>query len=420
MLAKIKDNLYSLSQKYGRKMGLDLPYFIKNSYWVILRQSVEITAGLALSVAFARLASQEVFGQYQFILSIFATFSILSIPGFNTSIIKAAANGYDGEYPDIVKKSFFWSLLGIPVLMMIGAYYYVFQNHLLGIALMISAVFFPFFYAPNTWYNYLQGKNRFDVLARYGISQSLINTAATVAVLFFSRNNLVAITFTYLISYTFFNVFYYFKSLKYMENEKRDNESISYGFFLTKLSIIGVISNNIDKLLIGIFLPASQLAVYSIGILFTRQIQSFSKGLLWIVSVKAIKQKILSRKYYLLIFIGGIAAAGLFMILFKYLIPLLFSDKYSASIILSEITIVFFPFFLLTTIYGNEITFNSEKKVLLKNSFISPLILIVLNILVLPIFGIKGLAFLSGFQYIIFLSVVYLLRRSGRRASAGK
>ncbi len=385
-------------------------YFFKNGSWVFLRQVVETASGLALSVVFARLSTQEVYGQYQLILSIFATISILSIPGFNTSIIKSSARGYDGEYKEAVKKSFLWSLIGVPVLLAVGAFYY-FQNPTLGVALMIVSIFFPFFYAPNTWDTFLRGKGEFKTLAIYGSVQALINAIVTILVLILDRNNLLAIIVTYLISYTFFNILYYRKSLKFVKNDKQGGEAISFGYFLTKLSIIGTIANNIDRLLIGIFLSPAALAVYSVGMLFTKQIQGISKNLLWIISVKDLEKKILTRQSYIKVFLVSSLIAIVCFLSFQYIIPLLFSQKYVEAVFLSKISIIFYPFFVITLLYGNEVTFNNEKRVLFLNSFISPIVFILLDILVLPLWGIKGMAFISGLQYALFLIIVPLLRR---------
>ena len=85
------------------------------------------------------MVTREVFGEYQFVLSVLAIISILSIPGLNISLIRSVARGYEGDYKKVVKVSFKWSLLGVPVLLMVGSYYYLHQRQLLGIALMISS-----------------------------------------------------------------------------------------------------------------------------------------------------------------------------------------------------------------------------------------------------------------------------------------
>jgi len=159
MIHRTKNKIHHLSKHYGQKLGLDLPYFVKNGFWVVVRQFVEVVAGISISIVFARLASQEVYGQYQFILSIFATISVLSIPGLNTSIIKSTAEEKDGEYKNIVKISFFWSFLGIPILFAIGMYYYLTGGATLGIALIIASIFFPFFYAPTPGIIFCRARN---------------------------------------------------------------------------------------------------------------------------------------------------------------------------------------------------------------------------------------------------------------------
>jgi len=66
MIQKIKDKIFEISQKWGKKLGLDLPYFIKNGFWMMIRQVVDLLASLVPSIAFARLLDKNVFGEYQF------------------------------------------------------------------------------------------------------------------------------------------------------------------------------------------------------------------------------------------------------------------------------------------------------------------------------------------------------------------
>ena len=69
--------------EYGKRYQIDLAYAIKNEFWVYLRLGISLIIGLAVTVAFTRLAPKEVFGQYNFILAILAIASLLSIPGLN-------------------------------------------------------------------------------------------------------------------------------------------------------------------------------------------------------------------------------------------------------------------------------------------------------------------------------------------------
>lgn len=411
MFEKKRKALSVLVKKTGDRIGIDLLYFLRNGFWVTLRQGVGSVMGLLLMIVFARLATQEVFGQYQFILSILAVVSIFSIPGLNTSIIRSAAKGYDGDYPEAVRTSFFWSLLGIPALLVIGGYYFVYQNYLVGISLMVASVFFPFLYASNTWDYFLQGKGRFDIAAKFSSIQSIINMVGTVGILFFYRNNLVLIIISYLLFSTFFNVYYYLKSIRFIENEKRDKDMVRYGWFLTKINVLGMISGNMDKLLIGIFLGPAQLAVYSVGIIFAKQIQNISKNFLWILVPKQIQQNVVSNWNYIKIFSLSAIVTVVFLFSFRFIIPFFFTSTYVDSVSLSALSMVFYPVFVVSVLYRNQLTFNKKEGVLLRESLISPFIMAFFTIIFLPLFGIEGLAFLFGFQYVIGLSVLFVLNK---------
>ena len=238
-MVKVKIN--NCIEQISKKISINLEYYLKNSFWIGLRQFTEITMSLGLSMVFVRLTTKEVFGQYQFILSILSILSIVSIPGLNTSVIQSTARSYEGNYKKAVKTKFLWSLLGIPMLLIMGGYYYIYQNRILGIALMITSVFFPFLYAPGIWDSFFQGKERFDLSTQYASIQSAINAIVMIATLFLFKNNLLAIILVYLISLAIFNILWFRKSLKYIKNSnpfiedlvgREEIKNVNYEIFL--------------------------------------------------------------------------------------------------------------------------------------------------------------------------------------------
>lgn len=358
--------IYLLSKRYSRKAGLDLPYFIKNGFWVMIRQIIVTACGIIFFIVFTRLATLEVFGQYQLILSILSIISILSVPGLNTSIIRSVARGYDGDYKKVVEVSFFWSLLGIPILFLMGGYFYLYQNHPMGIALMVSSIFFPFLYAPNTWDSFLQGKGRFDISTKYSSIQVVLNSIATIAVILLSKGNLIFIMLMYLFSYTFFNGYYFLKSFEYIKNKKRSSDVVSYGWFLTKMNFLGIVANNIDSVLVGILLGPIDLAIYSIVSLVAIKLKDLTKsiGIMFIpkIAITEIKLSDLFRTHKIKILIM-ILIVFIFSSLYYFFIPnineLFFSDKYSSYSYLSRffsITVFLSAFLSLFSYY------NSAKK----------------------------------------------------------
>ena len=370
MFHALENKIYIISKKYGQKLGLDLPYFVKNGFWVFLRQGIGAVCGLALSIAFARLAAQEVFGQYQFILSVLSIVSIFSVPGLNTSLTRSVARGFDGDYKKVVRISFLWSLLGIPALFLLGGYYYLYQNHSLGIALMFSSVFFPFFYAPNTWDAFLQGKSKFDISTKYSLIQAIINSLATISIIFFFRNNLFIIMITYFVSYTFFNGYYYLISLKYVENKKKSVDTINYGWFLTKINFLGIVAANIDSILVGILLGPVNLAIYSIVSLVAIKVKDLTKsvGVLFIPKIAKAETSLSNLlKPHKLKILTVFLFAAVFSFLYYFFIfdvnRILFSDKYASYSYLSKI-------FSVTVFLSTFLSFLSYYSSAKKNKFV--------------------------------------------------
>ena len=277
MVRKMFELGKSKVNEYTNKYQVDLPYLIRSEFWVYLRSGISLITGVAVSVIFARLAPREIYGQYNYLLAILAIVSILSIPGLKNAVLFSTAKGNEGNYKVAVKTSFLWSLLGVPALLAVGAYYYYYSIEIVGVCLMISSIFFPFIYAPNIWDSFLAGKKRFDLTARYGSIQIIINAAAIIGILLLDADNLVLIFITYLIMSFSVAISLYWKSLRYIENRKKDEECQKYGYFLTTTNVVGTFAKHIDKILIGTLLGASELAVYAIALVAPTSIMNLLK-----------------------------------------------------------------------------------------------------------------------------------------------
>lgn len=410
MFEALQSTIYQVTKKCGQKFGFDLFYFVKNGLWVIARQGIVVACGLVLSIAFARLVSQEIFGQYQLILSVLAIVSIVSLPGLNASVLQSAARGFDGDYKEAVRTSFFFSLLGIPILLIIGAYYYFYHEAPLGIAFMAAAIFFPFFYAPNTWDSFLQGKSKFRIAFGYASTQAILNTLFTIGIILLSRGSLLFIIFGYLISYTFFNVLFYFKSLRYVENDKA-GDTIHYGWFLTKINVLSLMADNLDKVIVGIFLGPEKLAVYFLGITLTRVIFGLSKTVTSVLLPKIAMRNTAIFRYYVGAFIFIIPLTALIYFLLPTIVPALFSEKYASAIELSQIAILFLPFVFINLFYlSHFLYYVKNKKIIAWHTMMVAFCKILLMVPLLVYFGTNGLAFMFGFQTVLSLLVLYILK----------
>ena len=368
--------------------------------------------------------TEEVYGQYRLIITLVEIFSFISIPGLNTAIIRSVARGYDGDYKKVVKVSFYWSLLALPVFMALGGFYYSYESHVIGLLLMIAGVFFPFQYAPNTWDAFLQGQEKFALRARWHSTQAIINTVFLIAIMFFYKNNVFTLILGYFVSYTFFNILWYYKSNKFIRNKQRDLEIFSYGWFLTKLNIIVLIASHIDKLLIGIFIGPEELAIYSFVSLIAIKIKDlFRIPALQLTFPKLSKTNLLFSQLikkhrlgiiYMFVF-SLIIAIG-----FYFTIPLinniLFTIKYSQYSNLSKL-FSFQIFILLPLILmGTYSLTKKNKTVIILTKPIYSIINILINVILIYKFKLLGAVLADNISmYIWFFLFFFGIRWSEKK-----
>ncbi len=405
----MKDAFIRFLERISKKYNIDFKYYLVNSSWILLGQFFEIGIGIGLSVIYAQFLSKEVYGKYNLILSIVTLLSILSIPGFNNSVTRSTARGYDGVLKKAVRKSFLWSLVGIPLLILIGAYYYHFDDKTIGSGLLIAAFIFPFYYAPNTWKAFLQGKSKFNIRSIFTIIILLLNTGSIVLAIFLGKGRLLPLFFANIISNTILNVIFYFISLKYIKNQADDIIWKKSGYQLTIVPFVSNIYNYLDKLLIGIMLGNKQLAVYSIATAIAGKLVSQQRQLLNVIKPRLYKRGKDKRSIQQApkLFLLTAVFSGSIILILPPVMNFLYGDKYAASIMYAQLYMVCFPVASLNVLFSTILISINKENEIVKTRIIMVIINVVLYIILIPILEIPGAIIASIAYYLFNASIMY-------------
>lgn len=420
---KFKAKIFIFSQTWGKKLGLDLSYFVSSGFWMTMRQGIEIASGVILLVIFARFTTKEVFGQYQLIISIFNIISILSLPGINTAVLRSSVRGFDGDFKSGVKSSFFWSLLGVPCLLATGVYYYHFSNHAVGLSLMISSIFFPLFFAPNTWPFLLQGKKLYKELFIFNSVRAALNTAVTSLIVLTSEGSLIPIITTYFLSYSFFSLLYYKLSLKYVDNDKKDPEMLSYGKFITKVSAFNLLAENADRIIISFMLSVSDVAIFSIVSLAAIKMRSFINPVLSIVFPKMVSERFRfgdiwdkKKKVIGILALIAIIPGIVFYLLIEKINLLFFGQGYEDFYVYSKIFVIFV---ILTLPLSLASSYVMAKKMTRAIFYCRPLyffVKIFISIIFIRYWGLLGAVWAYNISTaVLFIIYLVLIKIEGQR-----
>lgn len=389
-MKKAKKKIYNISKKFGDKIGLDVPYFVENGFWVLLNQGFTIVFAFLLSIIFARYLEKETYGQYHLVISILSIVSIVSLTGLNIAISRAIAQGYFFNYRKDIRTSFKWSLLGMPVLAGVALWFLIYDNQVVAYSLFFSILFFPFIYSFNKWKSCLKGLAKFETLAKYNIIQTAVTTGSLIVAAVFFREHLLIITGIYLVLYAGFNTFWHLRNLKSLnrvsEEKKYDTGTLPYGKFLTKLNVLTLIVNHFDKILIG-FLDIQLLAVYIIAIKLIDMVKSLVKSFYSISFPKFAKSSISIKtsKILMIMFIGLLASVLLYYIA-EPVINFLYTVRYSDSVGFFKKLIFILPFTFVNPLFNQKIRAQKKKRKILMVGIHVPLISIILSGLVFIIF----------------------------------
>ncbi|MFC1962387.1 oligosaccharide flippase family protein [Chloroflexota bacterium] len=407
------DKFNQLIDKLGGYFQLDIRYYIKNSFFLILAQGVSIGLSILLSIAFARLLTQDLYGQWSYILSIIGLLAIFSLPGMSTAINQAVARGHDRVLIEGTKVRFKWSILGSIAIFGVGIYYLLSGSVLLGKSLMICSLLFPFYVNLTGYSAFLSGKKQFDKVAAYNIIAEVISIPVTILIIYLSRN-LLLILIAYLVTVSLVRAYYFWLTSRIANNASHDERAIPFGKQVTVTGIPGLISMYGDKILIGILLTFPELAVYSIALASSNVVRYLVNP---IASLTFPKLSVMDEKEaytavkrrYIYVVLAMIVISGIAVLLFPFLIPFFYTQIYVDAVLYSQILLVGLIFGIPNTILTKAL-FPSQRKA--KEIFKFEIVRIVIRTLLLVSltlrFGLLGVPLAIAIT--TFLTMIYSWR----------
>lgn len=315
-----------------RLLKLDVAYLIKGGWWTSLSFGISALASLVTMVAFGNWLPREAFGTYNYLLSLGASLSFLTLSGIGPAVMRAVARGYENVVPYALRLQLKYNLAASFLVFAIALYYGLKGNALFASSLLLLILAYPVAEAFHLYKNVLTARARFDLLTQITALVSVIGAFATVGILFLTDN-----IFLLILLYAFMslvpNVFVYHLT-KGKNMTKPDDEQISElrrsSFHFTGAGLIGVIASYIDKILLFQVVGPAALAVYGFALAGPDRLKSLMKN--WgSIALPRLAQKSLSQirqifyqRLALSLGVGTILALGYWAvapILFKIFLP---------------------------------------------------------------------------------------------------
>lgn len=388
--------------------------FIKNIwqyapkiFWSNLNQQLQTVLNIALSIIFIRFAGKEIYGQYLFLHAILSLFVIISIPGAMTVIFRTIAQGYDGVYKRATRFMFFWGLFGIPLIILLGLYFYLFKTKILGITLIACALFFPFDTSFKSWAVFLRGRSEFRKLTINNFIITFIRMIALTAAILFSKNIIIIMVAYFLIGCCF-NIFYYVRTLDSLKNDDVDLGWKRQSYALTIMDLSAVVFDRTDVALVGFFLPMEQVAIYGLVMKFVGLFFGVIRNTNDVILPKLYRSEKITvgyfYKFFLLFFIVPVISYPFL----KYPVLLLYGRDCWDVVVLSRVYLVVLPFYFLTSITSSFMVKYQLNKEINLSKIIAIVAVIVLYATLIPLYGLWG-GVISSILFFVIQAIVNLL-----------
>lgn len=267
-------NLLRLGERYVKT---DLLYLVKGGFWLSLGQLGYVPLAFGLSVAFANLVPPEVYGTYRFVLSLASIIGVFALTGIDAALPQAVARGYEG----MLRKGFMtyltWGWVMLSAAGVVAAYYVMHGNAVLGIGVLIAGATLPLFSGASLYGEFLAGRREFRIAAFAGALQTAFTTAVMVTTMLVAPDPLTLIAAYFLSNACSSLALYAWVWRRYHPNGREDPESARFGYHVSVTNVIGVIADQLDKVLVFHLVGAAELAGYAFATAMPEYLRSLSK-----------------------------------------------------------------------------------------------------------------------------------------------
>lgn len=392
-MKRLKERAYAVlrwSEKYTKT---DMVYLAHGSFWLNGVQIITAVVSLLLAIAFANLLSQESYGIYKYIISVYGLFGAITLSGLGTAVARAVARNHEGEFIRALKANLRWDMLITLASFSAAVYYYLHANQTLALGLVIIGVFAPVLDTAELYPSYLTGKKDFRAGSILSLTRTVIAAIWLFGTILLFKNPII-IVFSYFFIHTVTTsliVSYILRSRKL--NKNLDPETIRFAKHTSFINNFSGFTDRIDNILVFHYLGPIQLAVYNFAQAIPEYLAGFTKNIgslampKFAQADKKLVQATIYHKVLQMFFFGAVISA--IYILFSPLFFSMFLPKYLASVSYSRFysLILLIPGALPMAFIDSQMAIR-EKYIISLSSGIIKVVALTLGIIYYGIWGV--------------------------------
>lgn len=397
-------NLVKKFEYYLLKNNSVKQTIFKNTFWLILTEVIQKGIAFLVIVQLARYFGPVIYGKWMFALSFVTFFSVLADFGFSILMIKKIAidKSKTSLYIDnIIAMKLVLGLFSLSLIFIVIQFLGKDQE-------MLKLVYFLGIYAIlNTFAVFFQSIFRANEKMQYETVVRIIQSLSLLALVTFfvlNKSSIFAISYAYigvaLIGILFSLIFTlrYFSKFFLKINLKICKKILLEAWPFTLSAIFATIYFKIDTIFLSIMRSDLEVGIYSAAytlIILTYLLPEFLTisifpwfSRLFLEDSKALIEHF--KKLFKYLFFLGLIVTVLAIVVAPFIINIVYGEQYESSIIIFQVLAI--TILLKYVNYSTGISLSSVnlQKERVKGQFITVIINVGINIILIPVIGIYG------------------------------
>ncbi len=393
-----------------RRLHIDVRYYAKGGFWLVLGQFAVSGISLLSAIAFANLLTPQSLGEYRFLLSLIGLMALFTLPGMETGLMRAISRGFERTLVPLVSRKVLVGLLGSLGALAGAIYYALNDNYVLAGGLFVGALFIPIKDSFGVFDTLLTARKEWRTLSLYRPLAQGIPVLAVVGTLLVT-NNIVLVLAALFATTTVTDLLLLFRTMrKHPLTGGEDPSALSYGYHVSFMRAYGGIAGQAYSIALFQFLGAAPLAAYYLSVAPTEQLRGLMGHIESLLFPRSARDNWkLGFGTFVRTMAPFVCGLGLLSLVYILLAPYLFAllfPKYPEAIFYSQL---FMPSIILTGL-STVLMAIVRSKGLVHVQYITSIVDATLSfLLAIPLIYFFGVIGLIGAIYVMKLVGVFVM-----------
>jgi len=296
----------------------------RNSGLALASTVIVLAVGIVSAPVLAQLLPKEEYGALSYVVTLQSLVIAFSLPGLANAISYSVARGHEAHFREgTFKRARIYLRNGLVLLPVAGWFLWHEQQPELALLIALGGLLLPLTHAFDTGEQFLVGRGDFTTIFWRRTLSLVIIAGSGILAAYISANAISVFLVRGVVSAVMY-ISIFWLLLRTIRNDSRDVEFESKSRGFSSVSMLGTLSGQIDRLVLGTIIGLDLLAGYSLALSLSVFMESITKTLNKIIFGRmALPRTSEQRRSWVWLSLAGVLVGSLFLLaVWQFVAPL--------------------------------------------------------------------------------------------------